>query len=839
MNCDQLKELYILEPEDLNFIKENSTDKNQVAFTIMLKFYQHEKRYPTSNDIIDNNKILYIKHQLSLGLDTFSLNQIPERTLSRFKSKIRNYLGYRSATLNDAKTLINWLVEQSKDAVYNTAQYRELAYQFLDDKKFEPFTSDRIDRYIASAVSTFEKQFFANIINGLSPDTLKSYDEFLLKNVNNDNHITEDNNDQNTTPIDFRKLKTHISGIKLKNVELEIGRLNYIRRYSNKINDKLFNNISRKVILKYYQRIMAASPSNILEFVPVSRYSTLTCFFYIRSQILSDELADLFTRLMRNLRLTAEKSVDNTILNEIHKVNGKFDILCTLADTALNNPTEIIEKAIYPKVSKETLKDIIDEMKHGGSKWYQNQVNIKMRSLYSHAHRKCLLLILDTFIFKSNLNEGKEFIEALNFIKLNKSLETDYYPNTNKVPYYKNLSQSWQNIIKQNNKIRRSAYELAILELLTEKLKYKLIWIEGTYRYRNPDEDLPKDWDTNREQYYQKLNLPLEADEFIKQLETKVHTGLSSLNNTIPNNDKVKILDKNNGHIKISPSEAQPEPTYLEELQREIISRWSTINLIDMLKESELRLNLIKRFHSVAEREILGGKILQKRLLLCLFGIGSNTGLKRISAANLGTKYSDLNYVKRRFINEDNVKAAIIDVVNDIIEIRDPEIWGEATTGCACDSTLVSSWDQNLMSSWHPRYRGNGIMIYWHVDQKSTVIHSQVKTCLSSEVGAMLTGVLKHDTKMNMNKTYVDTHGQSTIGYAFSYGLSVDLLARIKGIHKLKLYYPSTRNKDTYPNLKLILKSAINTSLIKENYDEYVKLWWGIFSEPVNAIFKT
>ena len=61
------------------------------------------------------------------------------------------------------------------------------------------------------------------------------------------------------------------------------------------------------------------------------------------------------------------------------------------------------------------------------------------------------------------------------------------------------------------------------------------------------------------------------------------------------------------------------------------------------------------------------------------------------------------------------------------------------------------------MNEWHPRYKERGIMIYWHVDTKSMVVHSQIKTCLSSEVGAMITGVLKHDTKMNMSKAYTDT----------------------------------------------------------------------------------
>jgi len=58
-------------------------------------------------------------------------------------------------------------------------------------------------------------------------------------------------------------------------------------------------------------------------------------------------------------------------------------------------------------------------------------------------------------------------------------------------------------------------------------------------------------------------------------------------------------------------------------------------------------------------------------------------------------------------------------------------------------------------------------MVYWHVEERSVCIYSQLKACSSSEVAAMIEGVLRHETEMAIDKTYVDTHGQSEVGFAF------------------------------------------------------------------------
>ena len=67
-------------------------------------------------------------------------------------------------------------------------------------------------------------------------------------------------------------------------------------------------------------------------------------------------------------------------------------------------------------------------------------------------------------------------------------------------------------------------------------------------------------------------------------------------------------------------------------------------------------------------------------------------------------------------------------------------------------------------------------------------IYSQLKRCSSSEVAAMIEGLLRHCTEMSVEKNYVDSHGQSEVAFAFCHLLGFDLLPRLKGISKKKLY---------------------------------------------------
>ena len=98
---------------------------------------------------------------------------------------------------------------------------------------------------------------------------------------------------------------------------------------------------------------------------------------------------------------------------------------------------------------------------------------------------------------------------------------------------------------------------------------------------------------------------------------------------------------------------------------------------------------------------------------------------------------SDLHYVRRRYLTTANLRRAITSIVNATHAARHEHLWGEVTT-TASDSTKFGAWDQNLLTEWHARYKGPGVMIYWHVDRKALCVYSQLKSCSSSEIAAMI-----------------------------------------------------------------------------------------------------
>ncbi|SDJ98857.1 Tn3 transposase DDE domain-containing protein [Actinopolyspora mzabensis] len=129
-----------------------------------------------------------------------------------------------------------------------------------------------------------------------------------------------------------------------------------------------------------------------------------------------------------------------------------------------------------------------------------------------------------------------------------------------------------------------------------------------------------------------------------------------------------------------------------------------TVDLLDVLKEADFLTEFTGEFTSVASREIIDRVTLRRRLLLCLFALGTNIGIRQLVATGEhGETEAALRYVRQQFITRDNIRAAVGKLVNATFEARDPQRWGEGTA-CASDSKNFGSWQSHPMTEWHQRY---------------------------------------------------------------------------------------------------------------------------------------
>jgi TnpA family transposase len=128
------------------------------------------------------------------------------------------------------------------------------------------------------------------------------------------------------------------------------------------------------------------------------------------------------------------------------------------------------------------------------------------------------------------------------------------------------------------------------------------------------------------------------------------------------------------------------------------------------------------------------------------------------------------------------------------------------------------------MTEWRSRYKGYGVMVYWHVETNAVSIYSQTKSFSSSEIAAMIEGLVRHDTEMRVDKNFVDSHGQSEVAFAFCHLLgSVRLMPRLKRIKYERLYLPDKGAAGSYPNLAGTFARPIRWDLVEQQYDEMVK----------------
>ncbi|TIS62302.1 Tn3 family transposase [Mesorhizobium sp.] len=807
--ADGLTAWWSLSFEELGLL-EAKPPHTRLGFSAQLKMYGCAGRFAQGSAEFPAGALVYLAQQTGTSLTDIEAYDWQGRTGRRHRAEVLRYLGVRQATGRDMDRALAWATKNLCPLGLSPSIVVDRLIAWFGEQRVGCPEGEALDRLVATAQRRFEDQVLTAVDAALSPELKDRLDSSLA----------------DADPVSgFSSLKADPGQPNLDNILLAARRLDFVRSLALPTAATLaFDNPIARALRR---RVANEAAWRMRQHPQGRRHALYAVFLAQRSREITDGLIDLLVEVVHKVGSQAKRSVVRALAREIERVQGKETMLIRIAEAATEKPDGTVRDVVFPAVGGEpVLCAILREHKAAGT--FERRVHAVLRSSYARHYRRMLPAVLTTLEFRSNNARHRPVLEALDWLKRFRDDGRRVIRPEDKIPIDGVVPAKWRDLVVEKDsaggfRINRINYEICVLTALRERLRCKEIWVVGADRYRNPDEDLPQDFEERRADYYRDLGRSQDAQAFVAGLKAEMTAALQRLNAEIPHNPKVRLLWRGNNRISITPFDPLPAPPNLEAVKAELERRWPMTDLIDVLTETALRTGFLNEFSTSGDRVILDPDTLRRRLVLCLYGLGTNAGLKRVSAGTEDVSYADLLHVRRLFIHKEAMRGATAIVTNAILATRDPRIWGEAGTACASDSKKISAWDQNLMTEWHVRYNGRGVMIYWHMERQATCIYSQLKRCSSSEVSAMIEGVLRHCTDMTVERHYVDSHGQSEVAFAFCHLLGFELAPRLKAIARQKLYLPEAGLRGALGNLAPILSRAIDWRLIEQQYDEMIK----------------
>lgn len=770
----------------------------RLSCALMVKFFEIEGRFPRHVGEVPPAAVDYVARQLGWAADAPVGFAVTGRSAERYRTMIRDAFGFRVFTRGDEDKMIAWLAEQVCPSELNEDRQREAVLARCRAEKVEP--PGRMDRIIGAANRVADTQFCRVTVSRLPADVVAA----LWATLGDEPTGVESGGGQ----VDAE------AGLD----DVEVG---------DDGERSFFNELKQDPGRLGLETLLAEIVKLRRDHPPEVSLTLLAVLCWCRLTEMTDSLVELFIDLVRMINTRAERRVERQQIAEFRRVSDKENVLFKLAGASMACPDGVVRDVVFPAVGEQTLRNLVAEAKATESLRRQ-RVRTVLASSYSHHYRTMLPKLLDALEFRCNNTTYRPVMDAVELLHRYKDRDgrATHYERADRVPLDGVVQAQWRAaVVDERGRIERIPYELCALQALRDALRRREIWVVGARAWRNPETDLPVDFEVHRDVHYTAIAQPTDPTEFVSALRTRLDTSLAKWAEAMRTGTAGTSVGTRKGQVWISVSKqpAQPVPANLDAVKDEVTRRWGVVSLLDLLKEADWLTGLHAEFTSIATREHLAPGELRKRLLLVLFALGTNIGIKRIvNAGDHGVTEAQLRRTRHLFVNRDGLRRAIAAVVGENLRGRDPRWWGDGTA-CASDSKKFRSWESNLMTEWHARYGGPGVMIYWHVERKSVCVYSQLKTCSSSEVAAMMEGLIRHaaDVDSQITANYTGTHGAPVVGFAFTHLLGYRLLPRLKNIGAARLYRPA--DGATYPGLEPVLTRAINWDLITQQYDQMIK----------------
>ncbi len=205
---------------------------------------------------------------------------------------------------------------------------------------------------------------------------------------------------------------------------------------------------------------------------------------------------------------------------------------------------------------------------------FNDRVRTVLRSSYSSYYRRMLPALLSALTFRSNNTAYRPVLDAIELLKRYAATtgKSRYYEATDSVPLDGVVPKSWRPaVIDDRDRVERIPYELCVLVALRDAIRRREVYIDDARRWRDPDHDLPADFEATKDVHYESLRQPTDPAEFISGLRERMRLALARFDKAITNDScgGVRVVTRHGDPwITVPRMDALPEPVRLDRSTR-------------------------------------------------------------------------------------------------------------------------------------------------------------------------------------------------------------------------------------------------------------------------------
>lgn len=794
----ELATYYTFSQHDLDIINRHRRDYNRLGFAVQLALLRYPGWSITDIKEVPDFLLEYLAKQLGIEPGVFSLYARRENTLWDHLKEIRDEYGFTTFTTNDYRRLLKFLFQQALENG-NAVHLIRVALDELRRSKIILPAITTIERVVWEARHRAEERIYRQIHEALTSSQKQKLDKLIEPVIG-------------TGKTTLGWLKETTGQFSPEAFLKVIERLEYIRSLQLNIDTKAIHPNRLRQLSRLGARY---EPQSFRRFHEAKRYTVMVAYLLDLSQDLVDQAFEIHDKQILTLQSKGRKQQE-----ELQKQNGKAvnEKVIHYADLGAAL-IKARDEGIDPFVMLETIMpwekfvESVEEAKKLSRPLDYDYLDL-LESRFNYL-RKYTPTLLSALEFRST-KSAEPLMRALDTIREMNDTGKRKVPEDAPLDF---VSNRWQkHVFDEDGAINRHYYEMAALTELRNYVRSGDVSIVGSRQHKDFDEYLvsKNEWKSTQSTGT-RLAVSLNVEDYLEERTTSLLCRLQWIGDNI---DALEGVNVEKGRLHVNRLE-KDVPEEAKQYSAALYGMLPRVKLTDLLLEVASWTGFDEQFiHASTNRQ---PKSEEKPIVLAsLMAMGTNIGLTKMADATPGISYHQIANAAQWRMYDDAMNRAQATLVNFHHRRSLASYWGDGSTSSS-DGMRVQVGVSSLSADPNPHYgSGRGATIYRFVSDQFSSFYTKVINTNARDAVHVIDGLLHHESDLSIEEHYTDTAGYTDQVFGLTHLLGFRFAPRLRDLSDAKLY--AIGKTSDFPKLENLLRGQIDMKVIRENYDDVLRL---------------